>query len=175
MSWHWTILQARRRIEPTSTVRLHNERRIAGDCFHTLRVWRGSIAGRLVWLEIRYVIASPFGGLLIPPDIFLALGPWLSIGIGRRAVIHHPSVMRPGEAPVRLCIIVRARLARPRAVAAFGIDSAIYPAATSGAAIILQIRKAIHLLAVGYGIAVNFLKDFFNIRLAQEPRWRSVG
>src|SRR5437868_14268864 len=77
---------------PSHAIWMHDERLITRDCVIALCILRGSVAWRLVFFEIRRIVADPLLLLRIPPDQLLALTPRPAIGACRRAVIEDASV-----------------------------------------------------------------------------------
>src|SRR5688500_4680079 len=88
---------------------MHDEWRVAGECFVATAVRVRNEIGRLAAREIRHVVADPLALLFIPPDQRLALAPWLAIGPGRGAVVEDTAIERPRVSPaVRVASFRRA-------------------------------------------------------------------
>src|SRR3546814_9758493 len=99
----------------------------------------------LVRLKIDTVVALPARLRLVPPRQALALRPGLAVRIGRRAVVEHAPVSRPGKgtAQVRAGAIRPVRLPRAGLIVALcGIGAAINPAAAGGGAVILEVVRS---------------------------------
>src|SRR2546423_7951051 len=105
---------------------------------HPAAVVAGGRVRRLRLGKVRHIEPAPtfLGG--IPPDVLLALRPWLSRRIGRGAVVEDATISRPGEAPLRCHVVVRTRLAvAGQVLPRLGEDTAVDPDAASGGAVLL--------------------------------------
>src|SRR5438552_12581054 len=142
MRRQWPIDCSSRSIQPALAVGFHDERTIARERVHAGGVLLWLIIGRLFRIEIRIVKSGPFLLLFVPPDIFLPLGPGLTLRIGGRPVVHHAPLMWPGKSPIGIRIVVRITPARARPVAIFlRKDTAIDPTTTGSAAVRFQILE----------------------------------
>src|SRR5207253_1399327 len=122
------------------------------------------VIGRLFRIEIRIVKSGPFLVLSVPPDIFLSLGPGLTLRIGGRAVVHHAPIVWPGKSPIGTRIVVWITSARARPVAIFlRKNAAIDPTTACSAAVRFQILEVNDLPAIFDSIAVDLFQNFFDV------------
>jgi len=122
------------------------------------------IIGRLFRIEIRIVKSGPFLLLFVPPDIFLPLGPGLTLRIGGRPVVHHAPIVGPGKSPIGTCVVVWVTLARARPVAIFlRKNAAVDPTTARRAAIHFQILEVADLPAIFDSIAVDLFQNFYDV------------
>src|SRR5206468_12778329 len=85
---------------PAAAIGLHDAGPAAGPRVAAGRIRCGLRQGRLVGREAGDVVARPLGA--IPPHPCLPLAPWLSLEIGRGAVIEGATVGWPRPAPLEL-------------------------------------------------------------------------
>src|SRR2546426_1557881 len=102
------IGQAPRNKEPASTF-IHHCKWIGPRMrIQSTPHWVSFGSRRLRLRKVRHIVpyptplcATPIIVFGVPPDIFLALGPWLAFRIGRGTIIEYMPVPRPGKAPAR--------------------------------------------------------------------------
>src|SRR5437660_9867485 len=99
MRGQWPIFQAAGNPDPSSAIRMHDERLIASQGIIAPGIFVGLVIWRLLFGEIRNVVAGPFFLFLVPPDQLLALAPRLAIRTRRCPVVENSPVTRPGIAP----------------------------------------------------------------------------
>src|SRR5205807_8309901 len=86
----------------------------------------------------------------VPPHVALALGPGLSVGVGGRAVVEDPRVLRPRPPPLaRDPVLLGARPATRGLVHPVGVDSRMDPRAARRRAVGLEVVVAGAERAVG--------------------------
>src|SRR3989442_11045457 len=164
MRRQWPIDGSRRSIQPALAVGFHDEGTIAPERVHAGGVLLWMVIGRLLRIEIGIVNSGPSLSLFVPPDIFLPLGPGLTLRIGGRAVVHHAPIVWPGKSPIRIRVVVWITPARARPVAIFlRKNAAIDPTAARGAAVNFQILEVAHLPAIFDSVAVDLLQNFFDV------------
>src|SRR5205814_6059478 len=118
-----SVLEPLRDVEPPVPVGLHDERVVAPDRVRAGRTVRRHVVGRLLLVEVRRVRSGPLLLLAVPPDVALALRPWIPLRIGRRAVVEHPPVRGPGPRPLeRRVALLPVRLPARRLVLAVAED-----------------------------------------------------
>src|SRR3546814_8206376 len=113
----------------------------------------------------------------VPPRQALALRPGLAVRIGRRAVVEHAPVSRPGKGPaqVRAGAIRPVRLPRAGLIVALcGIGAAINPAAAGGGAVILEVVEAFDLATLRPAIAADLLEHRLCVDVAAVVNLRVV-
>src|SRR2546423_11462585 len=86
-------------VEPTLTVRLHDERVVAADGVRAFGSVRRLVPGRFRLVVIRDVETRPLLLALVPPDELLPLRPGHAVEICRGAVVEDPAVRRPRPGP----------------------------------------------------------------------------
>src|SRR4030095_5004622 len=119
--------------QPAAPVDLHDERLVAPVALLGLASLVRPVVGPLGLGEVGHVQAGPLAGLLVPPDVALALRPGLAVGVGRGPVVEDPPVGRPGPAPLgRDRPLLAGRLAAGGLVDLAGVAAAVDPAAAGG-------------------------------------------
>src|SRR5437588_4384256 len=165
MRRQWPIDCSSRSIKPALAFGFHDERAIARERVHAGGILFWLVIGRLFRIEIRIVKSGPFLLLSVPPDIFLSLGPGLTLRIGGRAVVHHAPIMWPGKSPIGTRVVVWITPARARTVATFRRKkSALDPTTARGDAVDFQVYEVANLPAIFYGVAVDFFQNFLDVR-----------
>ena len=132
--------------------------------------------------EIRHVVAGPLRA--VPPHPLLSLAPWLAGRIGRRAVVHHPPVRRPREAPVQVRAGLAGRIglfARGEVSVGGGKDARIDPRRARRRAIVCEMRRSRRRACAGSArvVAVHLLEELrcaiglADLCVRADPRARS--
>src|SRR5437660_7787238 len=164
MQRQWPIDGPRRSIQPALAIRFHDERAIAPERVHAGGILLWLVVGRLFGIEIRIVQAGPFLLLFVPPDISLPLGPGLTFRIGGRAVVHHASIVWPGESPIGTSVVVWITPARARPVAIFlRKNAAIYPTTACSAAVNFQVLEVGDLPTIFDGVTVDLFQNSHDV------------
>src|SRR5665213_4256298 len=168
--------------EPADAVAFHDERMIAGDGLHALGAIGRLIIGLFVRLEVGRIDAGPLLLLLVPPDVFLALGPGSALRIGRGAVVHDPPIPGPGETPFLLRPDASAVAVAGAVAVVFGEDAGIDPTACGGRAVVLALAEFLEELGLaGFGvglvgvIAVDLPQNLAGIRVAVDSAKPAIG
>ena len=147
--------QTGRRVDPPKPVGVGDERVGAADGVHALRLLRRLVVRRHVGLEVRRVAERvPLALAGVPPDVALALGPRVSLGVGGRAVVEDVAVARPCPAPLgRDPVLLGVRLLARRLVDAVLVDAGMDPGAARrrpiiGEVLVLRDERAVAVAAV---------------------------
>src|SRR4051794_13644119 len=159
-----TVQQPRRVVEPASAIRDHDERLRARQCVEPGLLHVARSARRLGFGKVGRVVAGPF--FSIPPDPALPLAPGLALEIGRGAVVEHPTVGRPGPAPISLAVAHPWRigfLPSREILVRRGIDATVDPRGAGGGSVVLQLVEAIQMLI--------WLTGDITIDLPQHLKW----
>ena len=97
----------------------------------------------------------------IPPHVFLAFRPGLTLWIGGSTIIEDMTVRGPGKAPTEAHIVVRITAAG-KVFSLLWHDAAENPAATGRTAISFERGKIFDQLAISNSKAVNLPHDIFD-------------
>src|SRR5207253_7649957 len=100
----WAILQSAGDIQPGQSVGHHDERGATTVRIQTAWIFApvGLVVWRLSTRKVRYVRPVPLLFLRVPRDVAFLLRPRPALWIGRGAVVKHPPIGGPAEAPVQV-------------------------------------------------------------------------
>src|SRR3954449_8104610 len=135
------VYQSRRREEPTQPVRMQDERSLPVQRLHARRPARGRVVRRLGRLEVGLVAERrPRLLLLVPPDVSLALGPRLAVGVRGGAVVEDAAVAGPRPTPVRGDpVLLGVRALAGRLVDAVLVHAGVDPGAACGRPVVAEL------------------------------------
>ena len=101
VGWQRPIFEPFGYKKPAFAIRFHNERVSTRVSIHSSCTRRWRVVGWPGDREIRHIVTSPFALLLVPPDVFLPLGPRATLWICRSAIVENTPVEGPCKSPLR--------------------------------------------------------------------------
>src|ERR1700735_3631110 len=153
-----TVVESGRHPNPTESVGVQDERLVPWEGIVATGAGSRLVIRRLRGDKIGHIETRPVTGFRVPPNQLFSLAPWFTVRAGGSAIIQNAAVGRPGESPPVTVEIFRVALVRavfPRLRENAGIN----PAPTGGRAIRFQRGETRNKLSIGYGVAIDFLKN----------------
>src|SRR5215468_4683161 len=147
MSWERSIFQTFRHVNPTQSILVEHERRIAGNCVQPFCAQLRFVVGRFSLNKSGNIDAGPFVRVPVPPHQFFPFAPRTPIRSRTSAIVNDPPITRPGEPPAMAEVI--SRLSRVRLVHSIATENTrVDPATARSRTVGFQFSKTVDLRSV---------------------------
>src|SRR5262245_12685202 len=105
MSWEGSIFQTFRYVDPSQSVLVEHEWRIAGNRVQSFCAYLRLIVGGLPLYKSCDIDTGPF--FRVPPNQFFSFAPRAAVRTRTGAIVNDATIARPGEAPAMAEVISR--------------------------------------------------------------------